>query len=82
MNKTIIILLCMVTSLCSYAQKDISGKITNKAGEPLPGVTILVQGTNKGVASDFSGDYLIRDVDENTILLFSYLGFATQEISD
>lgn len=60
--------------------KAISGTITNARGEPLAGVSITIKGTNVGTSSNASGNYSIN-ADENNILVFSYVGFNTQEIT-
>jgi TonB-linked SusC/RagA family outer membrane protein len=75
-----ILLLMTVTSL-SWAQggKTITGTVTDDVGGPLPGVSILVQGTTTGTQTDFDGHYSIEATAENT-LEFSYLGFKTQDI--
>ncbi|OBQ52252.1 collagen-binding protein [Tamlana sp. s12] len=48
-------------------------------GGPLPGVTILVKGTNKGTTTDFDGNYTLPDVDSNATLVFSYVGYLSHE---
>ena len=61
----------------------ISGVIKDQTGEPLPGTTVLVKGTNIGVSSDLDGSYqiLIPDDINNPVLIFSFIGFDTQEIA-
>lgn len=59
----------------------ISGKITDEANEPLPGVNILIKGTVQGTTSDVNGEYRLNVPDGNTILAFSFIGYATQEIA-
>lgn len=61
-------------------QKRVSGTVKDANGLQLSGVTVLIKGTNTGVATDFDGNYSI-DANEDDVLLFSYLGFITQEIS-
>lgn len=65
------------------AQEEISvsGTVTSSDdGMPVPGVTILVQGSEQGTATDFDGNYEIS-VPSDAVLTFSYMGFATQEVS-
>lgn len=57
----------------------VSGKITDSSGQPLPGVTVLVKGTTQGTISDFDGNYTIKDVPADAILVFSFVGMKTQE---
>lgn len=58
----------------------IKGIIKDNNGDPLPGVTVLEKGTNRGVSSGFLGDYEIDVKDQNAILVFSFVGFTTQEV--
>jgi len=60
---------------------EVSGQVTDQNGEPLIGVNIRVKGTNKGTATDLNGHFSLRDVNENDILVFSYIGFQTQEFA-
>lgn len=62
------------------ADKEISGKITNEKGEPLPGVTIQVKGTSKGVVTNEKGEYRISISDDNAILVVSSIGYNRSEI--
>ena len=59
---------------------EINGTITDAAGSPLPGVTIVVKNTNKGASSDFDGNFSIPQVSKGDVLVFSYIGFTTKEI--
>ena len=61
-------------------QKQVSGKVTGEGGLPLAGVTVQVKGTLRGVATDFNGAYSIVVADAANVLMFSYIGFETQEI--
>ena len=58
----------------------VTGKVTDDKGNPLPGVSITVKGTNTGTSTDKSGNYTI-DIPENSILVFSFIGFISQEIA-
>lgn len=60
----------------------VTGTITDATtNEPLIGVNISIEGTNKGVISDINGKYTIDVKNDNSILVFSYIGYATQKIS-
>ena len=58
----------------------ITGTITDTEGEPLPGVSIAIKGTSQGTVTDANGAYSLPVPGENAILMFSYVGFVTQEI--
>jgi TonB-dependent starch-binding outer membrane protein SusC len=67
--------------ICStaFAQDiDISGTVTSTEGEPLPGVTIMIQGTDRGTTTDIDGNYSLS-APSNATLVFSYIGFITLE---
>lgn len=69
------------TPVAGATQITVTGKVTDHKGEPLPGVSIKLKGTTKGVTTDSEGRYTIHTVDENGTLVFSYIGFASQEIT-
>lgn len=58
----------------------VSGKITNPRGEPLSGVSVTIKGSSSGTSSDENGNYSI-DVPETGTLVFSYVGYLTQEVA-
>ncbi|MWB92773.1 SusC/RagA family TonB-linked outer membrane protein [Flavobacterium sp. GA093] len=65
-----------------YAQSTaIEGKITDVTGLSLPGVNILEKGTKNGTSTDFEGSFKINVSSSKAILVISYLGFQTQEVS-
>ncbi len=63
-----------------YSQQTISGTVTETQG-PLPGVNIIVKGTQNGTTTDFDGKYTLSNVANDAILVFSFIGFVTQEVS-
>ncbi len=63
----------------TQALKTVTGTVTSENGEPLPGVTVVVKGTQKGTISGPDGKYSL-DVPDNAVLVFSFVGFETQEI--
>ncbi len=76
----IFVMVCIIAPLTAFAQNSISGTITDSEGNPLPGVSIIVQGQAKGTTSDFDGLYLLTNITSEDVLLFSYVGFETQEV--
>jgi hypothetical protein len=62
-------------------QQQVRGQVTDSnTGEALPGVNVYVKGTTMGTVTDFNGNFTINIPDEQTILVFSYIGFLTAEI--
>jgi TonB-linked SusC/RagA family outer membrane protein len=61
-------------------QKSVSGTVTDDSGVPMPGVTVLLKGTNTGTVTDTNGTYELEKLTEDAVLVFSFVGMATQEI--
>ncbi len=62
------------------AQSTVSGTVVDSTDMPLPGVNIVVKGTNNGTTTDFDGNYSLDEVADDATLVFSFVGFAQQEI--
>ncbi|RSK41904.1 SusC/RagA family TonB-linked outer membrane protein [Mangrovimonas spongiae] len=62
------------------AQNQVSGTVTDESSLPLPGVNVIIKGTSTGTATDFDGNYQIK-ANSGDIIVFSYLGYITQEIT-
>ena len=63
----------------AMAQRTVSGKVTDETGESLPGVNVLIKGTTTGTQTDLDGNYRLQ-VEDGAVLVYSYVGFETQEI--
>jgi len=61
-------------------QKTISGSITDKDGNPLPGATVIEKGTSNGITSDFDGNYELKISNPNATIVVSYIGFDDVEV--
>ena len=70
----------LLTAQMSFAQKTVTGVVSDSDGLPLPGATVLVQGTTTGVTTDFDGNFSIN-VAEGQILEFSFVGYETAAIA-
>ncbi|WP_335966432.1 TonB-dependent receptor [Galbibacter sp. PAP.153] len=73
-----LMLLC-IQSIFSQT-KTISGAVIDDTGMPMPGVSVMVEGTNNGVQTDFDGNYTINGVNPSDNLIFSYVGMKTQTV--
>ena len=80
MKTNILCVLLLATSI-AFAQNNITGKVTDTFGEPLPGANVLEQGTTNGAIADYNGNYTITVTSETAVLEFSYLGFEKQEVT-
>ena len=74
----LLIALWSTTSLLWAQNKQISGTVTDEKGTPLPGVSVQIKSTTRGVATDFDGKYSI-EASPGNVLLFSFMGYASQE---
>ncbi|MEC8831093.1 MAG: carboxypeptidase-like regulatory domain-containing protein, partial [Bacteroidota bacterium] len=65
-----------------FAQNNItiSGTVMDDQGQPLPGASVVLQGTTTGIQTDFDGNYRLENVPGDGTLVFSYVGFTTQTI--
>ncbi len=62
-------------------EKIVSGSLSDKlTGSVLPGTAVIIQGTNVGTIADKQGNYSIRVADDKAVLVFSHVGYKTQEI--
>ncbi|RIJ46370.1 SusC/RagA family TonB-linked outer membrane protein [Maribellus luteus] len=61
-------------------QDRVTGTVTDKKGEPLPGVSVIVKGTVNGTVTNANGEYSLTSVTENSVLQFSFIGLKSQEV--
>ena len=70
-------------SLCcllAFAQgKNVTGTVTDPNGEPLIGVSVQVKGAKQGAITDFDGNFKLANVPQGSTLVFSYIGYVTEE---
>ena len=64
----------------SGKERTITGQVVDAKGEPLIGVSILVKGTTDGAITDLDGNYKIMTKSNNPVIVYSYIGYKTQEI--
>ncbi len=82
MTKIAVIFLLTLSAYMGFAadQEGLTGKVTDESDAPLPGVTVLVQGTTNGTITDFDGNYVLKSVNEGDIIVFSFIGMVSQQI--
>ena len=68
-------------SVATCAQTLITGRVTDDQGQTLPGVNVLVKGTTQGVVTDTEGKFALQNVPDNAVLVFSFIGFKTVEVT-
>ena len=74
-----LLFMVMVSTASSYAQNVIKGVVMDVSDNPLPGVSVMVKGTNTGTTTDLDGRYSIS-APKNGTLVFTYIGMAKQEV--
>ena len=80
-NLLMLVLLSLIP-IHGMAQHTISGNVTDaNDGSPLPGVNVVESGTTNGTITDIDGNYTLTVSDQNTNLIFSFIGYTTQEIA-
>lgn len=62
-------------------ETQVTGKVTDEKGQSLPGVSIVVKSGTSGTVTDVSGDYQVKVPDDQTVLIFSFVGYLSQEIT-
>ena len=78
-NGFLVLLIVLVAQLTFAQERAVSGTVTDNAGMPLPGVSVLVKGTKTGTQTDFDGKYSIK-ASPNETLVFSYIGMKNEEL--
>jgi len=77
MNKYFFIFLI---GIYSYSQQTVTGIVSDQSGLPIPGVNIIISGSQIGTVTDFNGEYSIENISKDDVLVFSYIGFSTVEV--
>jgi len=80
LSRPVVALLICFIHLAAFSQVTVTGKVTETDGQPLAGVTVIVKGTTTGTTTDLDGTYSLTFDFEDAILVYSFIGYATQEI--
>lgn len=84
MKKSLLLSFIMLTlfAFSAHAQRTVTGKVLDAdGGDPIPGVNVVVKGTTDGTITDIDGKYSVKVPSDETILVFSYVGYKAQEIT-
>ncbi|WP_162944862.1 SusC/RagA family TonB-linked outer membrane protein [Flavisolibacter nicotianae] len=76
-----IVAIFLLASLQVTAQTRVSGKVTDEAQKPLQGVSVVVRGTSNGTTTDAGGNFSISVPGSNSVLVISYVGYTSQDIT-
>ena len=80
MKNALLIFVLLLLAKFASAQ-TVTGKVVAETdGAPVPGVSVVVKGTTEGTTTDAAGQYTIRPTNADPVLIFSFIGFSTQEV--
>ena len=79
--KNLFTILCLLGTTLLMSQTNVTGKVMDSTGDALIGVNVTIKGKNMGTITDVEGSYSLTVTNPNTTLIYSYVGFETQEIS-
>jgi len=71
----------MVKNQSLQQENSVKGTVTDVSGQPLPGVNVMVKGTNAGTITDIAGNYVLNNVPPDAILVYSFVGMKTEEVA-
>ncbi len=80
-NKLIVLRAAVANEVVEIMDIRVSGRVLDASGQPLPGVSVTIKGTQIGATTDANGNFSITVPDENAKLVFSYVGFDSKEIT-
>lgn len=76
----LILLFGLTNTFMVFAQREVTGVVSDDLGDPLPGAAVLVKGTSSGTVTDIDGEYAISVPGNDAILVFSFLGYNSLEV--
>jgi len=76
----LLMLFFVIGSSTAFAQRIVSGRVTDTGGNAMPGVNVILKGTSVGTTTDATGHYAISVGAEANILVFSFIGYTTQDV--
>ncbi|MGV8139692.1 MAG: carboxypeptidase-like regulatory domain-containing protein [Mangrovibacterium sp.] len=69
-----------INTYTNQPKSTVSGIVTGFSGASIPGVTVTIKGTEMGTVTDADGKYILKNVPESAVLVFSFVGMAKQEV--
>jgi TonB-linked SusC/RagA family outer membrane protein len=78
-NGILVLLIVLIAQLTFAQERTVTGIVSDNAGLPIPGVSVLVKGTNSGTQTDFDGKYTIK-ASVSQVVIFSFIGMKTREL--
>lgn len=78
---SLMLTLFLMSAFVAQAQVAVRGKVTDETGAGLPGTNVLVKGSTSGTTTDSNGDYYIEVPQSDAVLVFSFIGYESREVS-
>jgi outer membrane cobalamin receptor len=79
--KHLLMVVFLLTSTAIFAQTKLSGKVVDESNQPLPGASVVVNGTNSGASTDFDGNFNFETSASSGTILVSFVGYETKTLS-
>ena len=79
--KNLLLVALFFATAAVFGQTKITGKVVDETNEPLPSASIVVKGTTNGTSTDFDGNFTITASDNSGVLVISFVGYETKEVS-
>ncbi|MBG7629409.1 MAG: carboxypeptidase-like regulatory domain-containing protein, partial [Bacteroidetes bacterium] len=70
----------LITSVTVFSQTTLSGKVVDETNQPLPGATVVIQGSKVGASSDFDGNFSFETSMNSGTLVVSFIGFESKSV--
>ncbi|MBQ8487247.1 MAG: TonB-dependent receptor [Prevotella sp.] len=80
-QRILFLALMAVCSTVAWAQGKVSGTVVDASGEPVIGASVMIKGSTTGTVTDLDGNFSIGKVPQNATLVFSYVGYRTQNVA-
>ena len=71
----------LISTSAIFAQTKLTGKVVDETNQPLPGATVVLQGTQSGASSDFDGNFTFETSSANGTILVSFVGYETKTLT-
>jgi TonB-linked SusC/RagA family outer membrane protein len=80
MKNWIFLIVVSLTTSIAFSQNTVTGTVLDDNNLPIPSANVLIKGTNLGTVTNFDGEFILENVEIDQTIVFSYVGFTTQEI--
>ncbi|MFK5957630.1 MAG: TonB-dependent receptor [Lutibacter sp.] len=79
--KNWLVVVMLISTSIIFAQTKLTGKVVDETNQPLPGATVVLQGTQTGASTDFDGNFTFETTSTNGTLLVSFVGYETKSLT-